>query len=759
MITGLSEYSEEPTGGSVTQYSYNSNLGYLSKVTDPMGVIETYYDYDYAGNLTKWSDRNGNMVYNEYGPYGLTKTYFSSTEAKEYTYNSIGQLTGTSSVNSDGTEVTNSYTYDAFGRMISSTSDDGSVQNYTYDDNSNVTAYELIKDDVTENSISYEYNNLNRLTELTNNGIITSYTYDANGNLTEKSDDNGITSSYTYNAANLVTKMSTKNGSTTYQGYSISYYLDGLKNTESDSVNSCNRIYTYYKTGELKEELIYGSSGDIMDSYYEYDASRNRTLAEITNEDKSVTIENYTYDANNRLTGIAESYKSTPSGTATATGETKYYYDDNGNTIAKQVTKYTSGTETSEMGISGRSPDSGMEIFGYDKFNRLTNYNSGANEATYTYDADNLRASKTVDREKTTFVWNGSNLANETTDSAVNTYTYDATGVYIANQNGTVTSYLKDMHGNIAAKADSSGAKLEESYMNYDAYGNQWQGNTPDPFGYCGEYYDEESGLIYLRNRYYESETGRFITEDPAQDGTNWYSYCAGNPVVLVDPSGLAFTLPNYNSNGDERLQALQALTDDTLDYDINNGLVIITNRVSDPDREKGTSLIRELVDNSIICTIDYTLDNDAYTNTTYDNNDNITYIEILYNPNVNHDILVDTPTGTEISQQNGYMAMAHELCHVYRRFSGNRYDLTNPKGSYIDSKGDVYLAGTCYYQYNGVNEVQLHKREELATTGILYYESWYDDNGKEWINSAWPGVYTENAIRAENGLYERVRY
>ncbi|MCD7819379.1 MAG: hypothetical protein LUH07_10060, partial [Lachnospiraceae bacterium] len=69
-------------------------------------------------------------------------------------------------------EVTNSYTYDVFGRVISSTSDDGSVQNYTYDDNSNVTAYELTKDGVTENSIVYEYNSLNRLTELANNGII-----------------------------------------------------------------------------------------------------------------------------------------------------------------------------------------------------------------------------------------------------------------------------------------------------------------------------------------------------------------------------------------------------------------------------------------------------------------------------------------------------------------------------------------------------------------------------------------------------------
>ncbi|MCD8390760.1 MAG: hypothetical protein LUD03_02835 [Firmicutes bacterium] len=462
MITGLSEYSENPTGGSVTQYNYDS-LGHLSEVTDPMGLIETYYEYDYADNLLMWSDRNGNVIYNKYGAYGLTKTYFMIwSDRKEYTYNSIGQLTGTSSVSPDGTEVTNSYTYDAFGRMVSSTSDDGSVQNYTYDSNSNVTAYELIKDDVTENSIAYEYNNLNRLTELTNNGIITSYTYDANGNLTEKSDDNGVTTSYAYNAANLLTKLTCKNGSTAYRRYSMSYYLDGLKSAEADDVNSYNKVYFYDNAGRLKEEFIYDTLGEFnMDSNYEYDTYGNRTLAEVTNSDNNVTIENYTYDANNRLTDIAESYKSTPGGTAEAMSATKYYYDDNGNTLAKQVTSYTSGTESSNMGISGRSPNNGMEIYGYDAFNRLISYNSGANEATYTYDADNLRTSKTVDREKTTFVWNNGNLASETTDSAVNTYTYDATGVYIANQNGTVTSYLKDAHGNIAAKTDSSGAMIE----------------------------------------------------------------------------------------------------------------------------------------------------------------------------------------------------------------------------------------------------------------------------------------------------------
>ena len=57
-------------------------------------------------------------------------------------------------------------------------------------------------------------------------------------------------------------------------------------------------------------------------------------------------------------------------------------------------------------------------------------------------------------------------------------------------------------------------------------------------FGYCGEYYDPELDMIYLRNRYYSPGIGRFITEDPARDGVNWYAYCNNNPVMFVDPSG-----------------------------------------------------------------------------------------------------------------------------------------------------------------------------------------------------------------------------
>ena len=141
----------------------------------------------------------------------------------------------------------------------------------------------------------------------------------------------------------------------------------------------------------------------------------------------------------------------------------------------------------------------------------------------------------------------------ESRNNSVNTYTYDMTGIHIANNNNTVYSYLKDYHGNVIGKADSSGRMIQDAYerMDYDAFGNQLNGNVPDPFGYCGEYYDSESGLIYLRNRYYDSRDGRFITEDPVKDGMNWYVYCDNNPVTRIDSTGTTWDyfdskLPDY---------------------------------------------------------------------------------------------------------------------------------------------------------------------------------------------------------------------
>jgi RHS repeat-associated protein len=75
----------------------------------------------------------------------------------------------------------------------------------------------------------------------------------------------------------------------------------------------------------------------------------------------------------------------------------------------------------------------------------------------------------------------------------------------------------------------------------YDPYGNQLIDNDDclNPYRYNGQYYDFESGYIYLRHRYYDTSLGRFISEDPIFDGWNWYVYANNNPIRYHDPSGL----------------------------------------------------------------------------------------------------------------------------------------------------------------------------------------------------------------------------
>jgi RHS repeat-associated protein len=87
------------------------------------------------------------------------------------------------------------------------------------------------------------------------------------------------------------------------------------------------------------------------------------------------------------------------------------------------------------------------------------------------------------------------------------------------------------------------------------------QGTTPNAYRYTGQQSDADSGLLYLRARYYEPSTGRFITQDakkgdPKNPKTfNFYVYCLNNPLTLTDPTGYAsiriFITPkvaNYSS-------------------------------------------------------------------------------------------------------------------------------------------------------------------------------------------------------------------
>ena len=139
----------------------------------------------------------------------------------------------------------------------------------------------------------------------------------------------------------------------------------------------------------------------------------------------------------------------------------------------------------------------------------------------------------------THFVWDGMNMVYEYTDAESSSYIYGTTGIlYRKDSAGEVYTYTTSGRGDVVTVADSDGNAREYFYNAYGEIFRAFGAEPENPLLYCGEYYDAESGFIYLRNRYYEPSIGRFITEDPVRDGTNWYVYCENNPVMYTDPTG-----------------------------------------------------------------------------------------------------------------------------------------------------------------------------------------------------------------------------
>jgi RHS repeat-associated protein len=63
---------------------------------------------------------------------------------------------------------------------------------------------------------------------------------------------------------------------------------------------------------------------------------------------------------------------------------------------------------------------------------------------------------------------------------------------------------------------------------------------------FTGKQVDSDTGPYYFNARWYDAELGRFVTEDAARDGTNWYDYCRDNPLKYSDPDGRENGMPSY---------------------------------------------------------------------------------------------------------------------------------------------------------------------------------------------------------------------
>ena len=200
------------------------------------------------------------------------------------------------------------------------------------------------------------------------------------------------------------------------------------------------------------------------------------------------------------------------------------------------------------------------ELYSYDLLNRMTYSYVNDVETEYKYRPDGLRYSK----NGTVHIWDGANIVGE-----VGGATY-VRGIGLIKSGANYCMF--NAHGDVV--------QVGSKTYDYDAFGVEKSPDEMDvnPWRYCGEYYDVETGTVYLRARYYQPLTGRFTTEDThwnvdnmiygnnpvkwnerepdEKDPTglntytykpdihaimqsgNLYGYCMNNPLMYVDSNG-----------------------------------------------------------------------------------------------------------------------------------------------------------------------------------------------------------------------------
>jgi RHS repeat-associated protein len=169
--------------------------------------------------------------------------------------------------------------------------------------------------------------------------------------------------------------------------------------------------------------------------------------------------------------------------------------------------------------------------------------NSRPTAASYTYDGDGTRTAKTVDGIKTALTWDAAEGLPLLGSDGTNQYIYGPSGAPLEHVNTSTSAtiyYHQDQQASTRALTDQNG-NLTATYTT-DAYGNPTSstGTTLTSLRYNGEYRDNESGLVYLRARYYDPTTAQFLTRDPAVAVTrSAYGYALDNPTNSVDPTGM----------------------------------------------------------------------------------------------------------------------------------------------------------------------------------------------------------------------------
>lgn len=495
--------------GKKTSYSYNGQ-NQLKTRTLPMGEVISF-DYDHNGNLVGLNQPTGTIIKNEYDKANqLLWIFVDGVKRWGFTYDGNGNV---KTVTDAATAQVKSNDYDKNGNLDLESKGTTSID-YGYSDANELNSISGKSNAITFTQ-TFDFNEVGRIKTIKRNGAnLVTFDYKPVGLPSYVLYSNGIQTDFGFDKAQQLETLSVKKGATSLLTESFKYDENGNINTVTSS--SGNRAYTYDELNQLKSQTL--ADGTIES--YEYDRVGNRLEKKSTVNGQTATT-TYGHNDNNQLTSV---------------NGVSFAYDANGN----------------------RTKDTRFS-YHYNKFDELESVKtlSGQLVATYEYDEQGRRITKTINGVKTNYHYGqGIEVLFETNAAGDITaeYTYDQRGFpKTLTKNGQTYFYVLNGHFDVVALTDASGQTVA-SYS-YDAWGNILSQSgamaKENPYRYAGYRYDEETKHYYLIVRYYNANEGVFLSSDPVAgeaenpQSQNGYSYAENNPVMNYDPNGnFAIALP-----------------------------------------------------------------------------------------------------------------------------------------------------------------------------------------------------------------------
>ena len=510
--------------GRQSQFGYSAD-GDLTAATDPLGRISRI-GYDAARraiSLTNPMDGQIRLTRDALG--NPTRLTDERDQATDLTYDPRGRL---ASVQDPLGQRTGTYTRDALGRISSVTNARGGVIGLDYDADGRLLRKRYDGGVVA----SYTWDAADRLTAVADASGSTGLTYDTAGRVTRITYPEGRQASFAYDAAGNPTRI-------TYpDGLVVEYDYDALNRVSAVRFAGQRLDLSY----DAADNLVRETRSNGVETLYGFDAA-GQQLTRITHRKGTQTIADihYNRDAGGAITSESGTYPLAPVLTPVSASASHNAANALLHWGGDSFTQDVDGNLTAITGTRSLS-------VGYDSENRLTALTRGTDTTQYAYDGLGNRIEARAGTLNRRF-WHdagGRVLADQEdfTQSGAN-YVY-AGGRLIAS--GSAASGYLFHHfsqiGSTLALTDTQG-QVVGRYA-YDPFGKVVAREgvfTPMTFVGAWGVIEGSGDIFFMRHRYYDAQTGRFIQRDPigfAGGQTNLYVYAGNSVVERIDPSGLA---------------------------------------------------------------------------------------------------------------------------------------------------------------------------------------------------------------------------